>query len=151
MLGKSTQKFIVIFMSLNIVGCSFLNVSNGKIDHSEKKWQAAGVKDYRYSFVVASLSQDVKCETSREGIDVEVRDGRVAKFGNCGINDDNATQFGSVDAMFNTLRKMKSDKPKSIKVIFHEKYGFPESIDVNYSRWFTDHRVQYYVKDFVIE
>ena len=144
------RKLILTFLVLSIVGCSLLNVSNREISLAEKKWQATGIKNYNYNLTIATLARDRACSTPRVGIEIEVRNGQLKKFGTCDLNAKHAKEFGTIDAVFLTLRNEKSESPPGLEVRFNESYGFPEYIDINYSRWLTDHRVQYHISEFSV-
>ncbi len=139
------RKIFLIFIVLSMTGCSLFTVSQREINKSEKVWITSGIKNYNYTFIVASLSRDRECSTPKVGIEIEVRDGRLTKFGTCETNVEKAYKFGTVERIFETLRKEKSGSPPGLEVTFNEKYGYPEYIDINYSRWLTDHRVQYHI------
>jgi Family of unknown function (DUF6174) len=143
------KKLLFIFLILNIAGCSlFFNVSKREISLAEKQWKAAGIQNYNYTLIIATLSRNDECSTPKVGIEIEVRDGKLTKFGTCELNIKNAQRFGTIDRVFSTLRNEKSESPPGLEVRFNETYAFPEYIDVNYSRWYTDHRVQYHIFDF---
>lgn len=139
------RKILLICIVLSITGCSLFTVSQRGIKKSEKVWLAAEIKNYNYTFIVASLSRDRECSTPKVGIEIEVREGKLTKFGTCEINVEKASKFGTIERIFETLREEKSDSPPGLGVTFNEKYGYPEYIDINYSRWLTDHRVQYHI------
>lgn len=111
---------------------------------------AADIKNYNYTFIIASLSRDRECETPKVGIEVEVRNGQLTKFGTCELTAEKAIKYGTINRIFSMLRKERSDSPPGLEVRFNQNYGFPESIDINYSRWFSDYRIQYYIDDFRI-
>lgn len=142
--------FILIASVLN-TGCSFLSTSSWEINRSEDKWNSMGIKDYNYTFVIASLNPEVECAELGHGIEVQVRDGKVAKFGSCSLDVENARLYGTINSVFAALRNEKAEGAVSVRVVFNEYYAYPESMDINYSRWFTDHRVQYYISDFRTE
>ena len=144
------RKIFLIFIVLSVAGCSILTVSQRGIKKSEEKWISSGIKNYNYTFIVASLSRDRECSTPKVGIEIEVRDRRLIKFGTCEINVEKASKFGTVERIFETLRKEKSESPPGLEVTFNEKYGYPEYIDIKYSRWLTDHRVQYHILNFKV-
>ncbi|WP_018417298.1 DUF6174 domain-containing protein [Teredinibacter turnerae] len=140
----------ILIASFVIQGCSFISVSNRDVDRSEEKWNALGIRDYSYTFVIASLNPEIECAPIGRGIKVEVKNGEVVRFGTCSIKVEKAKLYGTINVIFSTLRNEKDDAV-SLKVSFHEFYGYPESIDINYSRWLTDHRVQYYIREFSVE
>ena len=140
----------ILIASLIAQGCSFSSVSNRDLDRSEEKWNALGIKDYSYTFVIASLNPEIECAQIGRGIKVEVKDGEVVRFGWCSVRVEKAKLYGTINAVFSELRN-KKDSAVSLKVSFHEYYGYPESMDIYYSRWLTDHRVQYYIHEFSVE
>lgn len=144
------RKLSVTFLVMTLVGCSLLNVSKREISLAEKKWQSNGIKNYNYNLTIATLARDQTCSTPRVGIEIEVRDGRLKKFGTCDLNARYTKEFGTIDAVFLTLRKEKSESPPGLEVRFNDSYGFPEYIDINYSRWLTDYRVQYHISEFSV-
>ncbi len=144
------RKLIFTLLVLSIAGCSLLNVSKREISLAEKKWQSSGIKNYNYNLTIATLARDQACSTPRVGIEIEVRDGKLKKFGTCDLTAKHAKEFGTIDAVFLTLRNEKSESPPGLEVRFNESYGFPEYIDINYSRWLTDHRVQYHISEFLV-
>jgi hypothetical protein len=139
---------LFLFVSQLVFGCAGISVSGRAIDKSEEKWNDLGIKNYSYTFVIAYLSPEVECADNGSGIDVEVRNGKVSKYGTCSLDAKTAKLFGTINSVFTTLRKEKSASPVSLKVAFNQRYWFPESIDINYSRWRTDYRVQYYIRNF---
>jgi hypothetical protein len=141
------RKIALVLITLCMAGCSLFTVSQREIKNSEKRWIASGIKNYNYTFTIASLGRDRECSTPKVGIEVEVRGGKLTKFGTCELSVGKASKFGTIDKIFATLRKEKSDSPPGLDVRFNEKYGYPERIDINYSRWLTDHRIQYYISD----
>ena len=143
------RKLLFTLLILNIGGCSLLNVSKREISFAEQKWQSAGIQNYNYELIIASLEHYQECSTPRAGIEIEVRGGKLKKFGTCELNAKYAKEFGTIDAVFLTLRNEKSESPPGLEVRFNENYGFPEYIDINYSRWLTDHSVQYHILKFV--
>lgn len=54
-------------------------------------------KSYNYTVVVASLNRDNECSTPNVGIEVEVRNGKLTKFGTCELNAEKAYQFGTIE------------------------------------------------------
>jgi hypothetical protein len=141
------SKILLIFTILSITGCTLFTVSQREIRKSEKIWKTSGIKNYNYTFSIGSLDRDRECSTPGVGIKIEVRDGKLKKFGTCEINVEKAVKFGTVEKIFETLSKAKSKSPSGLEVRFNEKYGYPEYIDINYSSWFTDHRVQYHIEN----
>lgn len=135
------RKYILLILLISLFGCSLLNTSKREIRNSEQAWAASGVKNYNYTFIVASLGRDNECSTPRIGIEVEVRNGSLTKFGTCELNVEKAYKFGTVEKIFETLRNEKSNYPPGLQVRCNKKYGYPEYIDINYSRWVTDARV----------
>jgi hypothetical protein len=133
-----------------MTGCTLFSVSQRDIKKSERIWNASGIKNYNYTFIIGSLNRDRECSTPKVGIEVEVRDGKLKKFGTCEPSVDKASRFGTIDRIFDTLHRERADSPPEMAVRFDKKYGYPEYVDINYSRWLTDHRVQYHVQDFVI-
>jgi hypothetical protein len=148
MLGKTMRNIYLIFIVVIITGCSLITVSQREIRKSEGKWNASVIKNYNYTFIVASSARDDECSTPKVGIEIEVRDGEIKKFGTCDLDVEKALRFGTVGRIFATLRNEKSGSPPGLDVRFNEKYGYPEFVDINYSRWLTDHRVQYHILDF---
>jgi hypothetical protein len=132
--------------SATIGGCANL-VPVKRIDIAEAKWNAAGVQSYSYNLGVGSLLRRTPCSADSV-VEVEVRDGKTVKFGSCSPESEMAQSFGSVPRMFDTIRSDRRERPPRYLVRFESVLGYPESIDANYSRWFTDHAVQYYVRDF---
>lgn len=145
------KKFISLLTILSLTSCSlFTVVSNREITKSENTWRTAHINSYRYTFNIGSLSRQRDCVTPRIGIEVEVTNGVTTKFGTCDPTSVLAKRYGNIEAIFNDLRSMKADSPVELEVHFNNTYGYPEKIDVNYSRFMTDHRYQYYVTDLVI-
>ncbi len=125
-------------------------MSKREISLAEKKWHSSGIKNYNYNLTIATLALDQACSTPRVGIEIEVRDGHLKKFGTCDLNAKHTKGFGTIEAVFLTLRNEKSESPPGLEVRFNEIYGFPEYIDINYSRWLTDHRIQYHISEFSV-
>jgi len=141
------KKIFLIIIILNITACCLFSVSKREIKSSEKIWVASNVKNYNYTFIVASLAYDRECSTPKVGIEVEVRNGKLKKFGTCELNVEKALKFGTVNRIFETLLREKSDSPPGFAVTFNKKYGYPEYVDINYSNLRTDYRVQYHILD----
>lgn len=150
LLGENVRKLIFTLLVVSVAGCSLLNVSKREISLAEKKWHSSGIKNYNYNLTIATLALDQACSTPRVGIEIEVRDGHLKKFGTCDLNAKHTKGFGTIEAVFLTLRNEKSESPPGLEVRFNEIYGFPEYIDINYSRWFTDHRIQYHISEFSV-
>lgn len=140
----------VLIASIFTQGCSFIGISNREIDLSEEKWNALGIKNYSYTFVIATLDPEIECAPIGRGIEVEVKNGKVVKFGTCSVEVEKANLYGTINDIFSVLRNEKNDAV-TVNVSFNESYGYPESMDINYSRWLTEHRVQYYVREFSVE
>lgn len=144
------RKIILLFVVLSFFGCSLLNTSKREIRNSKKLWASSEVKNYNYTFTVASLARDNECSTPKVGIEVEVRNGKLTKFGTCALNVEKASQFGTIEKVFETLENERSSSPPDLEVRFNKVYGYPEYIGINYSRWLTDHRVQYHLRNFKV-
>ena len=127
-----------------------MNVSKKELVRAEGKWEAVGATTYSYSFFVATLARSHECDGPNGGIEVIVVNNETTSFGTCSLDSDDAREFGSIEAIFSTIYGIKSEGVPGLEVTFNEVYGFPEAIDVNYSRWLTDHRVQYYVRNFSV-
>ena len=140
----------IFIASIFTQGCTFISVSNRGIDRSEEKWNALEINNYSYTFVIATLNPEVECAPIGQGIKVEVKNGEVVRFGTCSVEVEKANLYGTINDIFSVLRNEKNDAV-SLKVSFNESYGYPESMDINYSRWLTDHRVQYYIREFIAE
>lgn len=147
---RITIKFGLLAVVAIAFGCSFSGISKRQIDAAEAKWKAAGIENYNYTFIIASLARDRECATPKVGIEVQVREGKLVKFGTCDLTVKKALQFGTIDAIFLLLHREKMGSSVSLEVNFDEGYGYPKSMDINYSRLMTDHRIQYYVSDFQV-
>jgi Family of unknown function (DUF6174) len=140
-------RYVAILAAIaSLGGCANL-VSTGSIRAAEAKWLDSGVQDYSFTLLVASQIRSTACSTGPE-VAVEVRGGRTVRFGNCSPESEMAQRFGSIPQMFTTIRSTRRNRPPRLLVRFENSLGYPESIDANYSRWMTDHAVQYYVRDF---
>ena len=55
----------------------------------------------------------------------------------------------TVDRAFELIEEERKSAV-SIKVEYDPEYGYPTYIDINYSRWRTDHRIQYHFNSFKV-
>jgi len=136
----------ILAATASLSACANL-VSISSIRAAEAKWQESGIQDYSYTLLVGSLIRSTACSPNPE-VAVEVRGGKTVKFGTCGPETELAQRFGSIPQIFDTIRSNRQERPPRYLVRFENSLGYPESIDANYSRWMTDHAVQYYVRDF---
>jgi hypothetical protein len=136
----------ILVATASLGGCANL-VSTGSIRAAEAKWLENGFQDYSFTLLVASQIRSTACSPDPE-VAVEVRGGKTVKFGICSPESEMAQRFGSIPQIFATIRSNRQNRPPRFLVSFENSLGYPESIDANYSRWKTDHAVQYYVRDF---
>lgn len=136
----------ILAAAASLGACANL-VSTSSIRSAEAKWRDSGIRDYSYTLLVASLVRSTACSPGPE-VAVEVRGGKTVKFGSCSPDSEMARHFGSIPQIFATIRSNRQERPPRFLVCFEDSLGYPESIDANYSRWMTDHAVQYYVRDF---
>jgi hypothetical protein len=136
----------ILAVAASLSACANL-VSTSSIRAAEARWQRSGIRDYTYTLLVASQIRSTECSSDPE-VAVEVRGGRTVKFGTCSPETEMARRFGSIPQMFATIRANREERPPRFLVRFEDSLGYPESIDANYSRWMTDHAVQYYIRDF---
>ena len=55
----------------------------------------------------------------------------------------------TVDKAFELIEAERK-RAVSIKVEYDADFGYPKYIDINYSRWKTDHRIQYHFRNFKV-
>ena len=140
-------RFVAILAAAASLGACANLVSTSSIRAAEAKWRESGIQDYSYTLLVSSLTRSTDCSPGPE-VAVEVRGGETARFGTCSADSEMAKRFGSIPRLFATVRSSRQERPPRYLVRFENSLGYPESIDANYSRWMTDHAVQYYVRDF---
>jgi hypothetical protein len=136
----------ILAAAASLSGCANL-VPTGSIRAAEAKWRDSGVQDYNFTLLVASQIRSTACSSDPE-VAVEVRGGKTVRFGTCSPESEMARRFGSIPQIFATIRSERRNRPPRLLVRFDESLGYPKSIDANYSRWMTDHAIQYYVRDF---
>jgi hypothetical protein len=136
----------ILAATASLGGCANL-VSTSNIRAAEAKWLQSGVQDYSFTLLVASQIRSTACSSDPE-VAVEVRGGKTVKFGTCSPESEMAQRFGTIPLIFTTIRANRQKRPPRFLVHFESSLGYPESIDANYSRWMTDHAVQYYVRNF---
>jgi hypothetical protein len=126
--------------------CSSL-VPFSQISSAESKWNSGGIQDYDYVLEVNAQSPDTACSPG-DRIEVQVRNAKTVKFGTCQPDAELALLFGSIPRIFKTIRETRSERPPRYLVRFNSALGYPQLIDVNYSRLMTDHSVRYFIRDF---
>lgn len=114
---------------------------------AEAKWSASGIQNYSFTLGVGSLSPSTECSPDST-IEVEVQGGETVRFGTCSAKSEMAQHFGSIPRIFATIHANRLERPPRYLVHFDDILGYPLTIDANYSRWMTDHAVQYYIRDF---
>ncbi len=139
-------RFVAILAATTLAACANL-VPLNHISAAEAKWRASGVENYNFTLGVGSLLRSTDCSPGPR-VEVEVRGGKTVKFGTCSPESEMAQNFGSIPRIFTTIRSNREERPPRYLVRFNRSLGYPEFIDANYSRWMTDHAVQYYVVDF---
>jgi len=138
---------IVIVATALLSACISSRTSLRAIQHAEARWVAMGISDYSFKLLKNAQIPDTECGESDRPIEIEVRDGRTVKFGTCDVSSRYALSFGSIPAIFSTLRAERARKPPSLEVDFNDALGYPEIISINNARWVTDHGVTYIVRD----
>jgi hypothetical protein len=140
-------RYVAILAATATLGACANLVSTSSIRTAETKWHASEIQDYSFTLLVGSQIRSTACSPDPE-VAVEVRGEKTVKFGTCSPESEMAQRFGSIPKIFATIRSNRQDRPPRFLVRFENSLGYPESIDANYSRWMTDHAVQYYVRDF---
>jgi uncharacterized membrane protein len=141
------SRHVAILAGIAALGACASLVPKKDIGVAEAKWNASGIQSYNFTLGVGSLMRTTACSAD-SSVDVEVRHGKTVKFGTCSPESEMAQHFGSIPKLFATIRSNRQERPPRYLVRFESILGYPELIDANYSRWMTDHAVQYYVRDF---
>jgi len=140
-------RFVAILAACTTLGACANLVSQSEIGSAEAKWNAHGIQSYDFTLLVASHIRMTDCSADPL-VRVQVRSGKTVKFGTCSPESEMARRFGSIPLIFETIRENRRERPPRYLVAFENALGYPESIDANYSRWMTDHAIQYYIRDF---
>jgi hypothetical protein len=136
----------ILAVCIAIAACANL-VSSREIGSAEAKWNSSGNQNYDFTLMVLTQIRETDCSEDPI-VKVQVRSGKTVKFGTCSPESEMAQSFGSVPLIFETIRANRQERPPRYLVYFDNALGYPTEIDANYSRWMTDHAVQYYIRDF---
>jgi len=142
------RTMLMIVFAASLSACVSNRVSLRTVDAAEARWRSGGIAGYGFKLRTSAFTLDARCEGADGAVEVEVRSNHTTKFGTCELNSKFAEGFGSMPALFSTVREERAERPSELKVKFNDKLGYPEVIGINYARWVTDHGVTYHVSDF---
>ncbi len=120
-------------------GCSdSLSVTASEIDSHFARWQAAGLRDYRYDF-----RRSCECApAATRPATIEVIGGAVARVRFSG-GEDLATSeerrfFPTIDELFELIAEAVRDKAAVVVVSYHPVLGYPTNVSIDYRREVAD-------------
>lgn len=139
---------LVIVASALLSACVSSRTPLRTIQQAETRWASGGLSDYSFGLIQNAQVPDTECGIADRPIDIEVRGGRTVRFGTCDVSSAYAQAFGSIPAIFATLRAERMRRPVLLEVKFNADLGYPEVISINHARWTTDGNENFFVRDF---
>ncbi len=123
-----------------IGGCSDpLSVTASELDSHFARWQAAGLRDYRYDF-----RRSCECApAATRPATIEVVGGTVVRVRFAGGGEELATSeerrfFPTIDELFELIDEAVRSKAAVLVVSYHPVLGYPTNISIDYRREVAD-------------
>lgn len=119
------------------------------LEHNRAIWAGAGVTSYRYTIARS-------CECTPEGagpVTVEVRNGLVVDRrydSGAAVSPQYTEIFTTVPGLFGIIEEAATLPAASLSVRYHEDYGYPESIAIDWVAGAVDDEVSYRVGSFTV-
>lgn len=119
------------------------------LEHNRAVWSSAGVTDYRYT-----ITRSCECTPESAGpVTVEVRNGLVVDRryeSGAAVSPQYSEVFTTVPGLFDIIEGAVALPAASLSVRYHEDYGYPESIAIDWVAGAVDDEVSYRVGSFTV-
>lgn len=123
-----------------VAGCSDpVSVTASELDSHFARWQAAGLRDYRYDF-----RRSCECApAATRPATIEVIRGTVARVRFAGDGEELATSeerrfFPTIDQLFELIDDAVRNNAAVLVVSYHPVLGYPTNISIDYRREVAD-------------
>ncbi len=139
---------IAAALTVALAGCS---LANGDLRENRARWQEVGVDSYRYVLRVGCF-----CPPEiTDPVVVEVRDGVVASVTSQATGlavewPESFVAYDTVEELFDVVGNALDRGADELSVAYHDEYGVPVSIEIDYSERVADDEMGLYVDDFTL-
>jgi hypothetical protein len=119
------------------------------LEQSREIWFNAGIASYRYT-----ITRSCECTPESAGpVTVEVKNGLVVDRryeSGAAVSPQYSEIFTTVPGLFDIIEEAVALPAASLSVRYHEDYGYPQSIAIDWVAGAVDDEVSYRVSDFTI-